>query len=91
MADKCGNCQGKNVYLKMATSKLDGNQWVTKRYYICKKCRAVTVDVLISDKDNKFIKSDVEVYTEDYVDYSDINDIKILTKPKVKSTLDLWL
>jgi len=91
MADKCGNCQGKNVYLKMATSQLINNQWVTKRYYICRKCRAVTVDILISDKDNKFIKKDTEVYTEDYVDYSDINDIKILDKPKIKSTLDNWL
>ena len=91
MSDKCGNCKNKNVYLKMATSQLINNQWVTKRYYICRKCRAVTVDILISDKDNKFIKKDTEVYTEDYVDYSDINDIKILDKPKIKSTLDNWL
>lgn len=78
MTSKCGYCNSENIYFKMATCKhkSDGSGWVTKRYNICRKCRSVTIEVFEYDT-QKCTGIGTEVYLEDDVDYTDINELKI--------------
>ena len=60
-----------------STIKPDGTGWITRRYFLCRKCNSLIRDTVELDNNQRHVKSYTETYLEEDLDYTDINDIKI--------------
>lgn len=79
MRKECSYCKSIRLFWKMGSSQRKPNKdgWITKRYFICRQCNSLIIDIIEYDNDHGLTNAYTETYLEEDLDYTDINDIKI--------------